>query len=85
MTKITDETPIAMLTVGQLKEILGIDQILGFTNLRATERFPFASRSMAEGVSTFCARRLSTGCKANRTRRSNNTVITKLNTKQSKL
>lgn len=29
MTKITDETPIAMLTVGQLKEILGIDQILG--------------------------------------------------------
>ena len=29
MTKITDETPIAMLTVGQLKEILGIDRILG--------------------------------------------------------
>ncbi len=26
---ITDETPIAMLTVGQLKEILAIDKILG--------------------------------------------------------
>ena len=29
MNKFTDETPIAMLTVGQLKEILGIDRILG--------------------------------------------------------
>ena len=29
MTKFTDDTPIAMLTVGQLKEILGIDRILG--------------------------------------------------------
>ena len=28
MTKFTDDTPIAMLTVGQLKEILGIDRIL---------------------------------------------------------
>ena len=36
MTKITDETPIAMLTVGQLKEILGIDRILG--NLTAHRR-----------------------------------------------
>lgn len=29
MTKITDDTPIAMLTVGQLKEILSIDKIMG--------------------------------------------------------
>ena len=32
MNKFTDETPIAMLTVGQLKEILGIDRILGKPN-----------------------------------------------------
>ena len=85
MTKITDETPIAMLTVGQLKEILGIDRILG--NLTAhqtpTEQvmtveevvrltgYSFASRSMADGDSTFSAKRSSTGCRANRTRRSN--------------
>jgi len=35
MNKFTDETPIAMLTVGQLKEILGIDRILG--NLTANQ------------------------------------------------
>ena len=35
MNKFTDETPIAMLTVGQLKEILGIDRILG--NLTRSE------------------------------------------------
>ena len=35
MTKFTDDTPIAMLTVGQLKEILGIDRILG--NLTANQ------------------------------------------------
>ena len=29
MTKITDETPIGCLTVRQLKEIMGIDRILG--------------------------------------------------------
>ena len=113
MTKFTDDTPIAMLTVGQLKEILGIDRILGnltanqapaeqvmtieevvrltgyskarSTNLQANERSRFASRSMAEGGSTFSVRRFSTGCKVNHTRRSNNTVITILNTKQSKL
>lgn len=30
---ITDETPIAMLTVGQLKKVLEIDKILGFKSL----------------------------------------------------
>ena len=29
MRNFTDETPIAMLTVGQLKEILSIDRIMG--------------------------------------------------------
>ena len=29
MNNITDDTPIAMLTVGQLKEILSIDKIMG--------------------------------------------------------
>lgn len=28
MNNITDDTPIAMLTVGQLKEILSIDKII---------------------------------------------------------
>ena len=95
MTKFTDDTPIAMLTVGQLKEILGIDRILGnltanqaprrSTNLQANERSRFASRSMAEGGSTFSVRRFSTGCRANHIQQSNNIVITILNIKQSKL
>ena len=48
MTKITDETPIAMLTVGQLKEILGIDRILG--NLTAHQT-PTGSRVLANEAS----------------------------------
>ena len=35
MTKFTDDTPIAMLTVGQLKKNHGIDRILG--NLTANQ------------------------------------------------
>ena len=111
MTKFTDDTPIAMLTVGQLKEILGIDRILGnlTANQTPTEQvmtveevvrltgyskatiYKFTSERKIpfhkpeHGGSTFSAKKLSTGCKVNHTRRSNNTVITKLNTKQSKL
>ena len=62
MNKFTDETPIAMLTVGQLKEILGIDRILG--NLTAHQ-------TPTEQVMTVEEVVRSTGCRANCTRRSN--------------
>ena len=39
MNNITDDTPIAMLTVGQLKEILSIDKIMGhLTPSRAPDK-----------------------------------------------
>ena len=39
MKNITDDTPIAMLTVGQLKEILSIDKIMGhLTPSRAPDK-----------------------------------------------
>ena len=40
MKNITDDTPIAMLTVGQLKEILSIDKIMDMDirNLPETQR-----------------------------------------------
>ena len=48
MTKITDETPIAMLTVGQLKEILSIDKIMGhLTPSRAPDKEVLTAADLA--------------------------------------
>ena len=75
MNNITDDTPIAMLTVGQLKEILSIDKIMGhLTPSRApqvNERNRSTNRSITAANFTLTVRRFSTGCRANHTRRSN--------------
>ena len=48
MTKITDDTPIAMLTVGQLKEILSIDKIMGhLTPSRAPDKEVLTAADLA--------------------------------------
>ena len=61
MNNITDDTPIAMLTVGQLKEILSIDKIMGhLTPSRAPDKEVLTAADVARltGYSRLVAERI---------------------------